>query len=150
MSIWGYLPTVALQPGDFYLRNFQTKNYHILFRKGLLQYFCSSHLHYDHTALPCSGLSLFSPVHTYDRQQKTDHLARWEIRDEKAARITGRPGRRTTSPDSQSQDSTVLSSTLILFMLLQKLVCQHALPLVFSSQVSPLLDTFKTNTINLY
>lgn len=56
------------------------------------------------------------------RQQKTEHLARWEIRDEKVTRMTWRPGRRT-SPDSR--DSTVLASTLTLSMLLQELLSQH-------------------------
>lgn len=71
------------QPGDFDLRNIQTKNYQIgLFGPGLLCHFCPADPFYSGTTLPCSWITLLKLVRTYHRQQsapqKPDHSARRE------------------------------------------------------------------------
>lgn len=79
------------------------------------------------------------------RYQKTEHLGRWEVRDEKVTRITQRPGSRTC-PDPWQHSPSQNPYPLHAFAG----AAQQTHVLIFSSKASLLLDTFKTNTINLY
>lgn len=91
---------------------------------------------------PAMLLAFCSVLYTHMTWQKTDYLTRGDIRYEKATRITARPGRRTMSPDSQSCPAPSFSPWF----------CRSWSANTFPSfsQVSLLLDPFKTNTINIY